>query len=75
MHEKLIHILKFGSAEDVTHQRCPKCGKSLRVAFTPGTKSALGATCPSCLWGLRSDGLKSEPPWVSQIGKKFETDV
>jgi uncharacterized protein (UPF0212 family) len=72
--KSVIHIFETGSAEEVKRQSCPSCGAALRAAYIPGKKASLGVVCPTCRWGFSSDGLAVQPPWVSQVGQKLDTN-
>ena len=71
--DDLIRVFESGSAAEVRHVACSRCGGALRVAFTPGRKAAVGVVCKSCRSGFCSDGIAAEPPWVSELGPEFET--
>ncbi len=71
--ETLEHVVMYGSAQEVINIRCSECGKGLKVAYVPGRKANIGVVCLSCLTVLYLNGVAKEPPWVSELGNKFET--
>jgi hypothetical protein len=63
-----------GAASQVTAIRCPVCNGRLTVTFSEirGRKS-LAIRCPNSCYRSNIDGLESAPPWVKELGDKFET--
>jgi hypothetical protein len=53
--------------------RCPTCNGALRIIFTPGRRTALGITCPSCFAATHLDGEFAAPPWVATLGEHITT--
>jgi len=73
--EQLTKIAMSGSAEAVLSQRCPACGSSLRIIFTPGKRTALGIRCLSCFAARQLDGDFAAPPWVESLGLSIATTI
>lgn len=72
--EQLTQIAMSGSADMVLRQRCPACGSSLRIVFTPGKRTALGIRCHSCCAARAIDGTFAAPPWVESLGISITTE-
>ncbi len=64
--------LLTGSAEDVLRLKSPE-GEPLVVVFTPGDKRSLNIRSKKGWPRIAMDGLESDPPWVAQLGPRFET--
>jgi len=76
--ERLAHRIKRCGAKAVQKLTCPACGGGLSIGFVPAGPGGKGAgslfvTCFTCMWRIISDGVPSEPPWVSELGCKIET--
>ena len=71
--EQLTKIAVSGSADMVLHQKCPACGGSLRIIFTPGKRTALGIRCLSCFAARQIDGDFAVPLWVETLGLSIAT--
>jgi len=64
--------LLTGFADDVRELKSPD-GEPLVVIFTPGDKPSLNIRSKKGWPRIAMDGLKHEPPWVAQLGHRFET--
>jgi ssDNA-binding Zn-finger/Zn-ribbon topoisomerase 1 len=63
-----------GTASEVSGIRCPVCGGPLRATFSEvGGKMSLGIQCRKFCYRSNIDGLDSAPPWVKELGERFET--
>jgi hypothetical protein len=65
--------LRNGSANEVQQLKCPECQGSLMVIFTGGRILSLSIDCKKRCHSIRLDGLEFVPPWVAEIGRRFET--
>jgi len=71
--EVLDRVIK-GTAQDIRALFCPKCSAGLAISFHRGSRVAsVKIQCKTCTYILRAQIPPSDPPWVSQIGTRFET--
>jgi hypothetical protein len=76
--DRLADLVQSATAKTLQSLSCPVCSGSLNVQFVPKGSRGKGAgslsvMCQQCMWRVISDGIPTEPPWVRQLGPKFQT--
>ena len=70
--DEIKKLLLTGSAADVQRLKSPE-GEPLVVVFTSGGKRSLSIRSKKGWPRIALDGLDCDPPWVAELGPRFET--
>lgn len=70
---QLVELVQDATTEAIVSLTCPACNGSLSIQYTSRGKTALSVMCPQCMWRVICDGLRTEPPWVRELGPKIQT--
>ena len=70
---QLVNLIQDATPDAIISLMCPACHGGLSVQYTSKGKTALSVTCAQCMWRVISDGLRTEPPWVRELGPKVQT--
>ncbi len=75
---RLTDLVLDATATTLQGLICPACDGGIDIQFVPkGLRGkgvgALYVTCPQCMWRVIADGLRTEPPWVRELGPKVRT--
>jgi len=72
---QLVELVQDATAEAVASLTCPACNGGLSIQYTSKGKTALSVMCAHCMWRVIIDGLRTEPPWVRELGPKIQTGL
>lgn len=71
---KIDRMFVRGTASEVSGIKCPVCGGPLKITFSEVRgKMSLGVQCKKFCYRSNIDGLETVPPWVNELGERFET--